>query len=65
MANSKIEKCKEKLLQGLLIAEGGNVKDAPNYNHYVCSSGSTLTLITPPFTKSINSLSSIASKYNL
>ena len=34
MANSKIEKCKEKLLQGLLIAEGGNVKDAPNYNHY-------------------------------
>ena len=34
MANSKIEKCKEKLLKGLLIAEGGDTKDAPNYNHY-------------------------------
>lgn len=34
MANTKIEKCKEKLLKALLIAEGEDKKDAPNYNHY-------------------------------
>ena len=34
MADAKIEKCKKRLLDMLLIAEGGDTKKAANYNHY-------------------------------
>ena len=34
MADAKIEKCKRRLLDMLLIAEGGDTKKAANYNHY-------------------------------